>query len=124
MHCSAYALPVIAPAVGLVSCTRPDLASAAIRHGRGDPLTSQFRSWVFDSDGGYGDGYWVGVGDAWVAKSTSVLPDGETGSATFYLTPEGDDKFVWKSVDRIRAGEYQPDATLTFVRKPPAPKRN
>jgi len=89
-----------------------------------DPLTKQFRSWVFDSDGGYGDGYWVAVGTDWIVKSKSVLPNGETGSATFYLSPSGPDKFLWKSVDRIRAGEFVPDLSLTFARKPPEPKKD
>ena len=41
-----------------------------------DPLTKQIKSWVFDSEGGYGDGLWTRKGNQWVIKSTGVLPDG------------------------------------------------
>src|SRR5262249_16135115 len=31
-----------------------------------DPLTKHIRSWVFDSEGGYGESVWTRNGDAWV----------------------------------------------------------
>ena len=54
-----------------------------------DPLTKQIKSWVFDSEGGYGDEFWTRKGNQWVIKSTGVLPDGRTASATHVLTPTG-----------------------------------
>ncbi len=42
-----------------------------------DPLTQQIKSWVFDSEGGYAEGFWTQVGDRWVVKMTGVRPDGE-----------------------------------------------
>ena len=51
-----------------------------------DPLTKQIKSWVFDSEGGYGDALWTRKGNQWVIKSTGVLPDGRTASATHVLT--------------------------------------
>ena len=52
-----------------------------------DPLAESVRSWVFDSDGGYGEGRWTDVDGKWIIKSTAVLPDGTTGSATIYFEP-------------------------------------
>ena len=39
-----------------------------------DPLTKQFKSWVFDANGGYGEGLWMRQGDQWVIKATAFGP--------------------------------------------------
>ena len=39
-----------------------------------DPLTKQIKSWVFDSDGGYGDALWTRNGNQWIIKSTGSCP--------------------------------------------------
>lgn len=88
-----------------------------------DPLTESVRSWVFDSDGGYGEGRWTQVEDRWVIKSTAVLPDGVVGSATVVLEPTGKDKFVMKGRDRILGSDAQPDFETTIVRRPPQPSK-
>jgi uncharacterized protein (TIGR02246 family) len=82
-----------------------------------DPLTRQVRSWVFDSDGGYGQGAWTRDGNRWIVKSTGVLPDGSTGSATFTITPQGKDRFVWKSTDRIAGDAVEADFEVVIARK-------
>jgi hypothetical protein len=86
-----------------------------------DPLTQKVKSWVFDSDGGYGTGLWSQVEDRWVVKSTAVLPDGQTGSATLMLEPTGQDSYVMRGFDRLRGDSAEPDFEITIVRKPPAP---
>ena len=87
-----------------------------------DPLYQQIRSWVFDADGGYGGGLWNRVGDMWVLKSSAVLPDGATGSATFLIEPQGKDRFVMQGLDRIIGDAIEPDVEMTIVRKPPQSK--
>ncbi len=87
-----------------------------------DPLTQGVRSWVFDSDGGYGDGHWTRVSGAWIIKSTAVMPDGQSGSATIVVEPVDEDKFVMRGLDRILGQEAQPDFEVTIVRKPPQPE--
>jgi uncharacterized protein (TIGR02246 family) len=88
-----------------------------------DPLTQKVKSWVFDSDGGYGDGIWTLVEGRWVIKSNAVMPDGQTGSATIMLEPSGNDKYVMKGFDRIRGDNAEPDFEVTIVRKPPEPAK-
>ena len=88
-----------------------------------DPLTEKIKSWVFDSDGGHGEGIWVQVENRWVIKSTAVLPDGQTGSATIVLEPEGKDSYIMKGFDRIRGKTAEPDFEVKIVRKPPAPAK-
>ncbi|MFL5327585.1 MAG: YybH family protein [Gemmataceae bacterium] len=87
-----------------------------------DPWRKQIRSWVFDSEGGFGESSWIHDGDEWIIKATGVRPDGSTGSATNRLIPTGTDGYVWRSQDRIVGDEVQPDMEVKVVRKPPLPK--
>ena len=88
-----------------------------------DPLTKQFKSWVFDSKGGYGEASWNRNGEQWVIKSSGVRPDGLTTSATQVVTRLGKDRMFWKSTDRTLGGETRDDiAEFMMVRKPPEPK--
>jgi uncharacterized protein (TIGR02246 family) len=88
-----------------------------------DPLTKQIKSWVFDSKGGYGDGYWTRNGEQWIIKSTGVRPDGLTTSATQVLTRVNKDRLLWKATDRTLGGDTRDDIQeFVMVRKPPEPK--
>src|SRR5947209_7998089 len=88
-----------------------------------DPLAKCIRSWVFDSEGGFGESVWTRVGNAWIIKATGVRPDGTTGSAANSLTPIGTDGYIWRSTDRVVADEVQPPMEVKVVRKPPEPKK-
>jgi uncharacterized protein (TIGR02246 family) len=88
-----------------------------------DPLAGKVRSWLFDSDGGYGEGHWTHVDGAWVVKSTAVLPDGQTGSATVTMTPQNKDRYVLKGSDRIAGDQRAEDFEFTVSRRPPTPAR-
>ncbi len=87
-----------------------------------DPLRQEFRSWLFDSDGGFGEGRWNFDSETgrWIVKSTGVLPDGLTGSATFGYLPIDADRFQWSGRDRIVGGFVEADFDVTVVRRPPA----
>lgn len=89
-----------------------------------DPRLKQFRSWTFDSQGGFSEALWSrGPGaERWLVKSTGILPDGRTASATNLLSREGRDVLRWASVDRTLGGRSLPDVeTITLVRRPPQP---
>jgi uncharacterized protein (TIGR02246 family) len=89
-----------------------------------DPLTEQIKSWVFDDNGGYGEGLWSRAGDQWVVKATGVRPDGLTASATQVLTYVDKDHLKWKSIDRTHGTEVVEEIDeVVMVRKPPAPKK-
>ena len=88
-----------------------------------DPLTRQIKSWVFDSNGGHGEGLWTRSGDQWVIKATGVRPDGRTVTATQVLTFVNKDNLRWKSIDRTLGSEIAHDIDeIVMVRKPPQPK--
>lgn len=88
-----------------------------------DPLTQKIKSWVFDSDGGHGDGLWAQIENRWVIRSFAVMPDGQTGSATITLEPGDKDSYVMKGFDRIRGKTAEPDFEVKIVRRPPAPSK-
>ena len=86
-----------------------------------DPLQKRVRSWVFDSEGGYGDSIWTQHGDEWIAKATFVRKDGVTASATNVFTRAGKDGYIWRSADRVVGDEVLPTMEVTVVRKAPMP---
>ncbi len=84
-----------------------------------DPAEEVIRSWLFDSDGGFGVGIWTRDGDRWTIRMLQVLPDGERASSVNVLTRVDDDTFQWESVNREVAGEILPNIDpVTVVRRP------
>lgn len=87
-----------------------------------DPLQKQFRTWVFDSEGGFGEGLMARDGDRWVVKASGVRSDGQPASATNIITVLGKDRLGWQTADRTIAGVAVPDIDqFVMVRKPPQP---
>jgi uncharacterized protein (TIGR02246 family) len=89
-----------------------------------DPLSKRIRSWVFDTEGGFGEGVWARDGDSWIIKSTGVRPDGVAASATNVIVPVAKDGYVWRVSDRVIGDEVEPALEVKVVRKPPAPGRD
>jgi uncharacterized protein (TIGR02246 family) len=90
-----------------------------------DPLRNQFKSWVFDTQGGYVEGYWTHNNDQWVVKSQGATGDGEAASATTVYRPVDPDTIVWRSFDRVVDGESREDiAPVTLKRRPPDPSES
>jgi len=87
-----------------------------------DPLRKQFKAWVFDSEGGYGESNWTPTETGWLIKATSVNSDGTTASATNHIEPTGLDRYVFRSVDRVSGNELLSSVQVTVVRKPPQPQ--
>jgi uncharacterized protein (TIGR02246 family) len=86
-----------------------------------DPVTDQIKSWVFDDQGGYGEGLWTRSGNTWTNQSQGVLPDGAMGSATNVLKYQDDNAFVWKSTRREADAQPLPDVEAKFTRQAPKP---
>jgi hypothetical protein len=88
-----------------------------------DPLAKNIRSWVFDSEGGFGEGIWTREGNRWIVKRTGVTRDGKIASGTNIITRVSRDRMTWQSRDRIVGGEKMPDmAAIPITRKAPAPR--
>jgi uncharacterized protein (TIGR02246 family) len=73
-----------------------------------DPIRQQIRSWIFDSNGGFGEASWVRDGDDWLIRASNVLPDGSRSTAENVLTRVDDNNFTWESQNRTLNGEPQP----------------
>lgn len=89
-----------------------------------DPVSGKLRAWIFDSQGGYGDGTWHRDSESacWILKTTGVLADGQTASSTSIYTRVNEDTLTWQTVDHEIAGVRQPDSEIyTIVRQAPAP---
>src|SRR5262249_14698503 len=76
-----------------------------------DPQAKHVRSWVFDNAGGFGEGLWTPIGDAWVCKLTSTTPEGLSASATRTLVQTAADRIVLQVTDRLEGNEQLPDLT-------------
>jgi uncharacterized protein (TIGR02246 family) len=88
-----------------------------------DPLTRQFHSWEFDSEGGYGEGRWSHDGQRWVIKHSGVRPEGITASATHIVSRERPDLVRWSSRDRVVGDESEPrEQEYVMVRAAPSPR--
>lgn len=87
-----------------------------------DPESKVIRSWLFDQDGGFGEGLWTKTESGWSIKFVQVLPDGRRASATNTYERVDADTFAWKSINRKVDG--QPVADIPPVHaarvQPPA----
>lgn len=74
-----------------------------------DPTTKEIRSWLFDSDGGFGEGKWTRDGNNWTVKLTAVLPDGRSASCTQTIRKLDNDSFMTGMISREIGGEILPN---------------
>jgi uncharacterized protein (TIGR02246 family) len=82
-----------------------------------DGHNGMVRSWVFDTQGGFGEGYWERQGNRWVVAKAGILPDGGTGSATNIYEFVDHNTFIWRARDREVDGQPVSDTEIKFIRK-------
>ena len=86
-----------------------------------DPATGKIRSWLFDSDGGIGQGSWSSRDGKWIVEMSMTLPTGESASAVNVYTPVDATRYTWRSQSRMVAGEFLPDMDEVLVTRVPEP---
>jgi uncharacterized protein (TIGR02246 family) len=74
-----------------------------------DEAAGRIRSWVFDSDGGFGEATWTKKDNSWVVNSSATLPDGRKSSAVNVMTIVDDNTITWESTGRAVDGEILPN---------------
>ncbi len=74
-----------------------------------DPIENRIRSWIFDSEGGYGQAFWTRDGNRWLLKETRVSADGSESSAEQTLTYVDQDHCTFESANRTLNGDLQPN---------------
>jgi hypothetical protein len=84
-----------------------------------DPERQVIRSWIFDSNGGFGESTWANDGEHWLIQASNVLPDGSRSTAEHVLTKVDDNKFSWESQNRSLNGDPQPSLDKIEVERLP-----
>ena len=83
-----------------------------------DPVSNTIRSWIFDSDGGFGECKWTQEGNSWYVSVHFTLSDGRVASALHIYKKINDDTYTFSSVDRDVGGKILPDSgPFNIVRK-------
>jgi uncharacterized protein (TIGR02246 family) len=74
-----------------------------------DPVAGGIRSWVFDSEGGFGEGAWKREDNKWLNSYKATAPDGSVSTAQQVITYLDEKKYTWESINRQRDGEVLPN---------------
>src|SRR5262245_41139382 len=82
-----------------------------------DNAAGAIHSWVFSSDGGFGDGLWTREGKKWSVDVAGVTPDGRELEATAIYIHVDPNTYTWQSVDQAVDGEPIPDTQPIKVTK-------
>jgi uncharacterized protein (TIGR02246 family) len=82
-----------------------------------DPAAKQIRSWVFDSDGGFGQGTWKKKDNRWYIQQSGVQSDGRKSSSVNIMTYLDDNTCTLQSVNRTVDGELLPNIEEVKITK-------
>ena len=97
---------------------RDDVAMAGMQVIGWDPVGKRIRSWVFDTDGGFGEGVWTKKGNRWYVQAKDTSADGRIFSSQNIVTVVDKDTFTWQSVDRQAGDQLLPNLDeVVVVRK-------
>ncbi len=82
-----------------------------------DPLTNGFRSWTFDSLGGYSDGVWKRQADNWIVQNTGVTSKGQHSAATALYTDINAQGFTLEIEAAMLDSDPEPDVKVRMERQ-------
>ena len=82
-----------------------------------DNAAGAIHSWVFSSDGAFGDGLWTREGKKWTVDVYGVTPGGRELTATAIYIRVDANTYTWQSVDQAVDGEPIPDTQPIKVTK-------
>lgn len=106
---------------GRFALTRRESGRFAGTHRIGwDPLRKQFRSWVFEADGGSAGGWWTEANGVWSVHLTGSYASGDSVSLTLSYERDGDHAFLFSQTNRVVGGQSLPDFAARIVRQPPS----
>ena len=81
------------------------------------PIERRIRSWMFNSDGSFGEGSWFKDGANWMSRMSLTMADGSVASGTQVFMRTDNDTYQVESIGREIDGESMPSAgTVTVVR--------
>jgi uncharacterized protein (TIGR02246 family) len=82
-----------------------------------DPVAKQIRSWVFDSDGGFGQATWNKKEDQWFIQQKGVLADGRQASSVNIIRYVDENTCTIQSVNRTVDNELLPNVPEVRIAK-------
>lgn len=82
-----------------------------------DAAANKIRSWVFDTDGGFGEGTWSKQGDTWTIQQAGTLADGRRSSTVTSVKIVDADNFLWRVTGREVDGEILPNLPEVKVQR-------
>lgn len=74
-----------------------------------DPAQEKIHVWMFDSDGGFGNGTMTEEHNHWYVSMVFTLPDGQIGSSTNIYEKLDDDSYTFSSIARDIEGTVLPN---------------
>ncbi len=75
-----------------------------------DPSIQQIRSWTFNADGSFGQGFWTKEAAGWAIAATQTLSDGRHSTGTYLMDVQDPDHFTMQLIGHEIDGE--PQSTL------------
>ncbi|MCH5376098.1 MAG: nuclear transport factor 2 family protein [Planctomycetes bacterium] len=81
-----------------------------------DPLADSFRSWSFDSKGGYTNGTWTRQANSWIVHNSGVTSEGRRTAATGLYTNIDHEGFVLEIVGAMLDDQTRPDIKVKMMR--------
>jgi uncharacterized protein (TIGR02246 family) len=86
-----------------------------------DPAAGGIRSWIFQSDGGFGAGVWSRDGPNWSIDAHGVRADGSKLTAQFIYLRVNPDTITWQAVNQVLDGQPIADtAPIKVSRQTPS----
>ncbi|MEY3459782.1 MAG: hypothetical protein RL215_2939 [Planctomycetota bacterium] len=82
-----------------------------------DPVAKRIRSWVFDSDGGFGQATWNRKDDQWFIQQSGVLADGRQSSSVNIIRYVDEKTCTIQSVNRTVDDEVLPNVPEVRIAK-------
>ena len=87
-----------------------------------DPLNKQIRTWTFNSDGSFGEGFASKNGDDWMLKMSHIQGDGRVSTGTQVITRVDDNTIRVQTIGETLDGQPIPASDpVTVVRVDDAP---
>lgn len=82
-----------------------------------DPVAGRIRSWVFDSDGGFGEATWSRKADQWFVQQRGVLADGRQSSSVNIIRFLDEKTCTIQAVNRTVDDELLPNVPEVRIAK-------
>lgn len=87
-----------------------------------DPLVGTVRSWIWDSDGGYGEALWTPTADGWLLNARGVSATGVVATGIYRIRRQGSDAYRLETSEQIVGNTLVETAAHVIVRQPPEPR--